>query len=211
MTDQDIAAIADNFSNEFGLEVKEMIPFARAIIEADRAEQGRALHQAGANDMTDNHPRLPSPKYGPDTTVDEDDDPRGVWSYGQARAAIDEDDLAARGAVPAGWPRYTSEMGAAADKYINKLGGRSSTLPAQFRWEECLVAMLAAAPQQVAQPSVYEQVVQALAGLLEQVEVFVSAHGEADFETAEALRAVEAAVAFESQVQAKPEQAATDR
>ena len=41
---------------------------------------------------------------------------------------------------------YVSAMGQAADNYINKLGGRSSTLPATFRWEDCLAAMLAAAP-----------------------------------------------------------------
>lgn len=68
--------------------------------------------------------------------------------------------------------------------------------------------LLAASPQPQPVPAnVHEQVVRALAGLLEQVEAFAAKHGEADFETAEALRAVEAAVALESSaqpVQAQP-------
>lgn len=65
----------------------------------------------------------------------------------------------------------------------------------------------AATPHKVEKPALpepYTQVVKALAGLLEQVESFVSKHGEADFETAEALQAVEAAVRLEA-AQAVPE------
>lgn len=46
----------------------------------------------------------------------------------------------------------------------------------------------------------FKQVTIALSGLLEQVEKFAAEHGEADFETSEALRAVEAAIAFDDRM-----------
>lgn len=39
LTDDEILVICDNFSNEFGVEQKELIPCIRAAIEADRAKR----------------------------------------------------------------------------------------------------------------------------------------------------------------------------
>lgn len=66
------------------------------------------------------------------------------------------------------------------------------------------------APAQAPVPwAVFKQVTTSLAGLLEQVEKFVSNHGEADFETGEALRAIEAAIQFDAQMPTEaPAQAA---
>jgi hypothetical protein len=55
--------------------------------------------------------------------------------------------LAAGAAEPVPMP-YTMKMGEAAERYLYKVNQHAHPLPAQFRWEECYAAMVAAELQQ---------------------------------------------------------------
>ena len=103
-------------------------------VEHDKAREDERLYGVG---FTVNGWHVPAPV---------------VAAWGMENKLENEKRYAALAGLDAGTApavRYTSAMGAAADAYINKQGGRSSTLPALFRWEECLAAMLAAGPAPV--------------------------------------------------------------
>lgn len=113
---------------------------------------------------------------------------------------------------------YDCAMGSARSMNSPETISAVLRVPSGFTFDKVIAAVssedlvsltpTAPAPTEPVAWATFRQVTVALAGLLEQVEKFTSEHGEADFETAEALRAVEAAIVFDRQMVATPPSAA---